>query len=1022
MRINAITGSITNQKINYKYQNPISFTSDKNSSFFEKAVALKPKFILPKHQKRYMDIQRDITPRTKEQIKMAEDFARKYPIYKNEKSKSGIITAQHFYLAFLTQLYEFSKGVQDGSVSYETEVRYVSPSTMSLGISPDMWKKPHVEKPQKVLKEEIDSVTKQLEEKSKKGGFVSSLEADEDFVQDIITVLNEDVDSEQVKSGKSNLTDATVFRAMVLSSNRENVKQVVSFYHRLAMAMTQISGKNEQVNLPFYDDVARKVYKNLDRNYNVVVTHETTDKESPSHLINSLVSVFEQEDFSGFKNIRPENTKLKIFNDKIDFVNMKEEINELEKDKDTNYIIVVSDLHEMFKRSVLKYSEAGHPMYDIELMNNVFASKAQNVKMVLLVGKDNYYKLTSAALVAEVLQDFQNIQIPLMDSKTTKQQLFHSKTYVEEQIGMKIDDEAINSAVELFASDKDSKYDKTIRYLKKVASYFIEEEKLTKAHIEAYWESLQKQDTNVSNGPYDIIFDTKMTLDDIIGSPMTKKQAELVVYEIKNNPQTKGYILYNAQGYGGGRTNCAKVIAGEAKIPMVCINAADFAIRDLDTVGTNPMEAIDVKIKKLVDTIKTQAKANSNKTAMLYIQNFDNFASNPLYGISSIYEQQAFSKLVKEMKKSREDNSYNIIVMGSSDMPETINENVLRPGLFMDDLIIYPPAGVNNVMEIAKKHIAKKGYKLSGQTEDENNKILKHFANVIMGSGYVDIVDLLDRANLLAKKANKNAISIAEINEAYLIKTAGMPAEYEMSEREKGLTIRHEGGHALNLQFMYNLFKEEGDSIRIPDSIANIALDPRGDYLGCVYHNTSEENTTTMNLETVFSNIVCSFGGNSAEELFYGMEGSYGISQDLENANYMAKIAVLRMGLGTRMDYFIPDFDENGNPILTAADEENYENDVKSFIYNAKYLSDEIVDCYSEFLNEFAKKYINDFGTGNCIITGSDFAKMLADWEERQSQETKDNIAKLKQTAKAIIAAQKEGEKYNCEQDNETKV
>ena len=341
----------------------------------------------------------------------------------------------------------------------------------------------------------------------------------------------------------------------------------------------------------------------------------------------------------------------------------------------------------------------------------------------------------------------------------------------------------------------------------------------------------------------------------------------------------------------------------------------------------------------------------------------------------------------------------------------------------MDEIAIYPSTTRDNIQEVALKHLEKKGFKLGGKTQEENDRILKHFVNLIMGSSYVEIVDILNMANLLSRKSGENSISINNINEAYLIKTAGMPSEIEIDERQKGLIIRHEGGHALNLQFMYNLFKEEGDSIRIPASIANIALDPRGNYLGCVYPKSSEENMTESNLETVFSDIVCSFGGNSSEELFYGMDGSWGISQDLRNANQMAKVAVLNMGLGVNMDYFIPDIDPNtGLPSLTNEDEENYTQDVKTFIYNAKYLSDEIVNCYSEFLNEFANKFLPTFGTGNCIITGYDFANLLKEWEEKQPQETKKEIQKLKETAKKIIEAQRKGKKYSLEEDDDKKA
>ena len=277
-------------------------------------------------------------------------------------------------------------------------------------------------------------------------------------------------------------------------------------------------------------------------------------------------------------------------------------------------------------------------------------------------------------------------------------------------------------------------------------------------------------------------------------------------------------------------------------------------------------------------------------------------------------------------------------------------------------------------------------------------------------SGYTDTVGFLDKANVIAHKRGSEEISIADINEAYLSRTTGEVSQMNISERQKDAIIRHEGGHALNLQFMYNLFKEKGDDLRIGDSIINIVLDPRGDYLGCVYNANSYENTVESNMETIMSDLVCTFGGNSSEERFFDMEGSWGISQDMASANQLARSAVSIMGLGARTKHFMPDIDSEGiAQFLSAEDAENYSKDVKVLLENSKIISDKIVKCYSGFLDEFSKNNIAKFATGDCIITGDDFASSLKEWENNQSDKKKAEIKRLKKQVLYIIECTKCG-------------
>ncbi|MBR5303537.1 MAG: hypothetical protein IKU37_01765 [Candidatus Gastranaerophilales bacterium] len=76
---------------------------------------------------------------------------------------------------------------------------------------------------------------------------------------------------------------------------------------------------------------------------------------------------------------------------------------------------------------------------------------------------------------------------------------------------------------------------------------------------------------------------------------------------------------------------------------------------------------------------------------MIFIKNFDNFGSNPLYGISSIYEQKVFKQLQDETDTIRAEGKYNIVVVGSMNIHEAIDENIQKPTEFLDELIIYQP-------------------------------------------------------------------------------------------------------------------------------------------------------------------------------------------------------------------------------------------------------------------------------------------------------------------------------------------
>ncbi|MBR2068144.1 MAG: AAA family ATPase [Candidatus Gastranaerophilales bacterium] len=996
----------------------VSFEKNKKEetppSILENIKSFKPNFnfSIPKYQKRYERMLEGMTASGQAMADLAEDFARRYVIYKDDNSSIAVITKEHYYLAFLHFLLDFAHSVQNGTSDYAKDRTHSAEYTAEQS-SEWIWHKDNVGKTAELIEEEFKNIQNELKEKSKPNAFISSLEVQEALMKDINDLAVVDlakIGTFDIKNLSGN--DSYFISAIQASTNPVThafSNRIDAFFQKLFMgASTDKTNNQKRPVMPYYQDIAGKVIKNADRNYNMFVTYSATDDSAPDYFIDNLIQQLNNLDDSQFKNLKKDKIKPVVFNEHSKLNVIATECNSYQNDPDTQYFIIIKNFYKVFYDSTTQDKD-GNPVISSVKIDNSIGVKAKNIHYILLNNQDDYYDLLEEPIIERAIRDYQNIQIPIMDSNALREQILITKDFIKSQIGTDIDDDALAYITSLPLNSKGSGYDNTIRFIKNIASYYVNSEKITKDMASSYWENTQKSNIATKDAPYEIVFDTNKNLNDIKGTPMVKRQAENVIYELKNYPKTKGYILYNAHNSSGGRMNCAKAIAGELKIPMICINASDFAIRDLDTINQDPMKAIEVKMNKLINTLKTQAQANPNKMVMLFISNFDHFSSDPIYGYSSIYEQQAFQKLLKEMDKSKNDKDYNIVVMGASDYPELTKQDIMRPGLFIDDIVIYPPSTPENLEEIARFHIEKNNYKL-------DEKTLSHLSKVAQGSNfnYIDMVDLIDRAYILSGKRGAREISISDINEAYLSKESGEVSDNNFSDRQKDLIIRHEGAHALNLEFMHNLIKSQGDNLKLGNEVLNIALDPRGDYLGCVYNARPYENPEASNLETVMSDIVCAFGGNSAEELYFDMQGSWGTTQDRISANMAAKNAVLYMGLGARMGHFIPDIDpETGIPQFGIEDDENYSKDVKVMLDNAKTISDKIAGCYGEFLEEFSKQNISKFGTGQCIITGEEFSNMLSNWENKQPKNKKQEIERLKKEVLSIIEYTKKGITYS---------
>ena len=266
---------------------------------------------------------------------------------------------------------------------------------------------------------------------------------------------------------------------------------------------------------------------------------------------------------------------------------------------------------------------------------------------------------------------------------------------------------------------------------------------------------------------------------------------------------------------------------------------------------------------------------------------------------------------------------------------------------------------------------------------------------------------MLDKADIIAKERDHDAIDKSDFTEAFLQTTSGRVSSVKDSAHRKELVTKHEGGHALTLQFMYDLAKEQERPWHVPDKVNFITLDPRGDYGGAMYSKNSENDEYSF--EKIFSDLICTFGGHSAEKRFFNMDGSWGITGDMQQATNTAKMAVQYMGLGPNTGRISIYPARNGNLDISEKMRDKIDSDVDVLLKNANAVSDMIVNTYDGFLEEFGQKYKDRVGTGDCIITSDEFQKELYDWVEKQPESKKKEIEKLKQDVLMVIDKTKKG-------------
>ena len=361
---------------------------------------------------------------------------------------------------------------------------------------------------------------------------------------------------------------------------------------------------------------------------------------------------------------------------------------------------------------------------------------------------------------------------------------------------------------------------------------------------------------------------SKVKFADVAGADEEKAEMQELVYYLKDPKKftkfgaklPKGVLLVGPPGCG--KTLLAKAVAGEAEVPFFSISGSDF-VEMFVGVGAG-------RVRDMFRVAKESAPC------LVFIDEIDAVGRQRGAGLGGGNDEreQTLNQLLVEMDGFN-DNS-GIIVIAATNRDDVLDPALLRAGRFDRKITVSLPDRKGRE-EIFKVHSRNK--KLDEDVNFEN------LAKRTVGFSGADIENIMNEAAILAVRANRESISVDDIDEAIDRRVAG-PAKSSRSltPHEKEMIAYHESGHAII-------------GLRYPHSnkVQKITIVPRGNTGGHV-RMTPEDDRFTNSKSELIAEIVGFMGGRASEEIFCD-DISNGASNDIQVATAIARAMVCEWGM-----------------------------------------------------------------------------------------------------------------------------
>ncbi len=365
---------------------------------------------------------------------------------------------------------------------------------------------------------------------------------------------------------------------------------------------------------------------------------------------------------------------------------------------------------------------------------------------------------------------------------------------------------------------------------------------------------------------------TQVTFKDVAGIDEAKDELEEIVSYLKDPKKfsrlggriPKGVLLVGSPGTG--KTLLARAIAGEAGVPFFSISGSDF-VEMFVGVGASRVRDLFVQGKK-------------NAPCIIFIDEIDAVGRHRGAGLGGGHDEreQTLNQLLVEMDGF--ESNEGVILIAATNRPDVLDPALLRPGRF-DRQVVVPRPDIKGRYQILKVHARKVPL---GADAD-----LETVAKGTPGFSGADLANLINESALLAARANKNHVEMADLEAAKdKVMMGAERRSLVITEKEKRVTAIHEAGHALV-------------ALLIPDAdpVHKVSIIPRGRAMGVTMYLPQEEKYSET--KEGLNIIICTLlGGRIAEEMTFSTVTS-GASNDIDRATQIARKMVCEWGMSDKL-------------------------------------------------------------------------------------------------------------------------
>ncbi|MDQ2856700.1 MAG: ATP-dependent zinc metalloprotease FtsH [Acidobacteriota bacterium] len=322
----------------------------------------------------------------------------------------------------------------------------------------------------------------------------------------------------------------------------------------------------------------------------------------------------------------------------------------------------------------------------------------------------------------------------------------------------------------------------------------------------------------------------------------------------------RGILLFGPPGTG--KTLLARAAAGEANVPFLSVSGSSFQEK-FAGVGASRVRRLFARARKL-------------SPCVIFIDEIDALGRQRGRGndSGSADQDQTLNQLLVEMDGF--DQSSSIVVIGSTNRPDVLDQALTRPGRF-DREIMVNLADLRGREAILKVH--------ARNITLDRGLDLTWIARGTPGFSGADLANLLNEAAIAATRESSESVGRKHIE--YARDRILMGAErqgFMMDEDERYATAVHEAGHVA-----------VGLAVKNGDPIHKVSILPRGRALG-VTQSLPDRDRLMKKREYLEDQIAILLGGRAAEQVVLETMTA-GASNDIERAVEIARKMVAEFGM-----------------------------------------------------------------------------------------------------------------------------